>query len=678
MAVAIVLVVLPVVMLVCPQAGRPGVNPHDSKPADTNKLAATQWGKFDWWCTGLLAVSLAALVTLLLLRIWWQPLAPASKTGAAGPGLLPGDSLIWTWLTLGMAALFIVAAALTALAYDKDPQWPGRPFRPFALGFMAPLTLGLAFVTGGIFAAGLNLLLPKLLIGTQFQSTAPAISGISWTAHPLRLPVPTYGFIFALLALAAMAVILAGVAVFWWGIRRWWKMKERSYLSIFYKGEGEQPKAEKRRHRIASSSIKALLPDKADRQRRRIAFSWTKALLPDYVGVAVTALCVAGIAAVAVFDLLALHPAFDSWLPVCAQVGQWLTLAAVVFLYGYTVQAFTDNGKRTQIGVLWDVGTFWPRASQPLAPPCYMERSVPETVNRLRRALGDEYRKDRDRGEFRDRNDRSEPTDPAADSAETGYIEEHIVGELGTEAAARIVLPEQEWVLINGYSQGAEIAAAVIAQLPQGLRDKVSLVTVGCQLRKLYGRAFPAYFGPRCLLDLAGKLSHPPGTDPEAATANVPAEAAGPDLDAATAKLLFEARWSNLIRPSDYLGSYVFQDTMGLNQNRTECYENGDCLVDKRLLDPPRIIPAHGTTPPPIHEHSDYWPDPQAALHTRIAVCEARLLAHYRLGNYCQALEDARELLIYCQEVLGADALATVAARGRVKELTARCNADGK
>src|SRR5262249_53055561 len=99
--VTIVLVALPAVMLLFPQAGRPGVNPHGSKL----KLASVQWGGFDWWCTVPLAASVAALVTLLLARIWWRPIIPSSSTGAAGPtgpGLLPGDGAIWGWLTVGM------------------------------------------------------------------------------------------------------------------------------------------------------------------------------------------------------------------------------------------------------------------------------------------------------------------------------------------------------------------------------------------------------------------------------------------------------------------------------------------------------------------------------------------------------------------------------------------------
>jgi len=648
---AVVLVVLPGLMLLSAQAGRPGVDPNDSKLGDM------KWVRYDWWCTALLVVAGAALVTLLLARIWWRPLTPALPTGQTGPGLLPGDSWIWASLTFTMAALLIMAAALTALARNKATQRLGRAFRPFAAGFMGPLTLGLAFVTGGIFAAGLNLMLPNLLIEKPFQSTAPAVPGVPWANYPLRLPVPAYGFIFAFLGLAATTIVLA-IAALVWGIRKWRKTRRTSHLGIFYKGGAEHWKA--------------------DQQRHRIAFSWTKARLPSHLGVAVTALSLAGIVAVAVFDGLALawNPATQSWLTLLAHAGQWLLLPAVAFLYGYTRQAYKDGGKRRQIGVLWDVGTFWPRASQPLAPPCYMERSVPETVNRLRRALGDRFRDRGNRGcEFKDRKNRYERTDPAADRGEEDYIREHIVGELGA-AAERIVLPTQDWVLINGYSQGTPIAAAVIAQLPQELRDKVTLVTVGCPLRRLYGRAFPAYFGQDCLLDLAGKLT--------------PGQPSSTDLEDAMVRVLPETRWWNLIRPSDYVGSYIFQDTMEVDMaEQMETYKNGDCLVDKRILDPPRIIPFHGTTPPPIHEHSDYWPDPQIAVHTHIAVDEARLQAtpraaipdrlrlhqalagaYMRLGNYRKALKHAEALLLYQEQALGADHPDTLATRASIAAWT--------
>src|SRR5262249_4397510 len=86
--VAVVLLVPPAVLLLFSQTGRPGVNPHDRRPA------AMRWGRFDWWCVALLALSVAALVTLLLARIWWQPITPAQpkgKTPWTGVGLLPGD-----------------------------------------------------------------------------------------------------------------------------------------------------------------------------------------------------------------------------------------------------------------------------------------------------------------------------------------------------------------------------------------------------------------------------------------------------------------------------------------------------------------------------------------------------------------------------------------------------------
>lgn len=136
-------------------------------------------------------------------------------------------------------------------------------------------------------------------------------------------------------------------------------------------------------------------------------------------------------------------------------LGSWLVGAGVVALLTLGRRAYRDASARRTVGILWDVGTFWPRAAHPFAPPCYAERAVPDLTWRM-----------------------------ATWTARTG---------------GRIIL--------SGHSQGTVLAAAAVWQLDPATRRRVALLTYGCPLERLYGRWFPAYFGPPQLRSLHRELS---------------------------------------------------------------------------------------------------------------------------------------------------------------------------
>lgn len=142
-------------------------------------------------------------------------------------------------------------------------------------------------------------------------------------------------------------------------------------------------------------------------------------------------------------------------------------------------------------------------------------------------------------------------------------------------------------MLLTGYSQGSIIAPAVAAQLPLEVREQVALLTLACPARRLYGRAFPAYFGRDQLSALTGLLG---GKGPT-------------------------GRWKNLVRRSDFIGSWVFKCPEA-------CFDD-DYLrnhVDQPCLDPVLLVPDAEPTPPPTHRHSGWWPDPRTRVLGRYLV----------------------------------------------------------
>lgn len=119
----------------------------------------------------------------------------------------------------------------------------------------------------------------------------------------------------------------------------------------------------------------------------------------------------------------------------CLAVAVVLPTAVIL---GRIYAGLTSQGTRRGVGILWDVGTFWPRWFHPLAPPTYSDRAVPALAQRLR---------------------------------------------------------EERVVLLAPHSQGTVIAAAALL-LDEGDEGdegdpRVALLTYGCPWDHLYGEFFP-------------------------------------------------------------------------------------------------------------------------------------------------------------------------------------------
>ncbi len=390
---------------------------------------------------------------------------------------------------------------------------------------------------GGTFAALLDLLAARVL-GT------PVPSGLEQARDAVSVPWPLFAFTAAPIgALVGAGVALALAA-------RTWRRDVRRFTAV---DAGPSLVA---RHYAARTATADERPFR--RSRAAIARAWATGLMADSAGMiagsAAAGLAVAVVTGAAI-SLSYAHAGTDlpAWVHGAAATESLLGLLLAGYLVKLLRSAYRSPDKRRTIGALWDVGTFWPRATHPFAPPCYAERAIPELVDRVRILTGTVAPNDHD---------------PA-----WAQIEAH---ERDADRCPGLAVPTGP-LLLTGYSQGSVIAPTVVAQLPVDTRRRVALLTLACPTRRLYGRAFPAFFGREQL---------------------------------ATLERLLEGRWRNLVRRSDYIGSWIDaplpDDPLSVEPTDVEL----ETRLDQRCLDPVTVTRDDDPSPPPIHRHTGFWPDP--------------------------------------------------------------------
>ncbi|WP_373312593.1 hypothetical protein [Streptomyces candidus] len=439
--------------------------------------------------TLLPATALAALLLSVLYAGWSRP-------GWTSAGRLGGADRAFGLLTLAQLVLILTLGAVAFFLHRGAPV-----ARSAMRGLGGPAVAMLACALGGVMTGGVAQRVADWLDGsaTPGMSTRPAegVAGppvlLTWQASV----IPPLLCVLLLLALR-------------YGVRTWHTRGSlAARVEADYPGENPDPV---RTRRIALARAAASLTDLAPRMLAVLSGATLAlggvALLGAHLYDEVPGRAAKGTPS-----------AVEAFAHTSQALGSWLVGFGFLLFVTWGRRAYRDPKARRTIGILWDVGTFWPRAAHPFAPPCYAERAVPDLTWRM-----------------------------ATWTERTG---------------GRLV--------ISGHSQGSVLSAAALWQLPRRTRRRVALLTYGAPLERLYGRWFPAHFGPDCLRHLHDEV----------------------------------ACWRNLWRHTDPIGGPVRVDPGAGRQP----------VDHDALLDPL----AHGRTrahplPAPVLGHSDYQADPAFAV----------------------------------------------------------------
>lgn len=362
--------------------------------------------------TWLPGAALALLVLAAVHAAWSRP-------GWTSSGRLPGDVTLFRAVSVAEGILVVLLAAISLDLYRRSPE-PRTVLR----GLGGPAVAMLACALGGVMTGGVAQRVADWLDG-------PGSPGMGRSAFIDGPPV-LLSWQASVIPVLLLLLLIPGA---WLGLRTW--LVARRLEPVVDAEYGEPFPDPSRTKRIARIRATAALTDSAPGMLGLVSgatlFLGAGAVIGSWTTGEVPGLALDGSG-----------PFLESVAEAAQSTGSWLVGFGFLVFVACGRRAYRDASARRTIGILWDVGTFWPRAAHPFAPPCYAERAVPDLASRM--------------------------------SGWTGRTRGRLV--------------------ISGHSQGSVLAASAVWQLPARTRSRVALLTYGSPIERLYGRWFPAYFGP--------------------------------------------------------------------------------------------------------------------------------------------------------------------------------------
>ncbi|MFE9690158.1 hypothetical protein [Micromonospora sp. NPDC005806] len=371
----------------------------------------------------------AAMLAVTALTVGYAALPRSRWT--TGPEL-PGYDALVAWLYVSQAALILILAAvvLRQRSRTRTPTFLDGLGAPVVAAFA--VGLGVAYSSAVVYAA--SYYLDRNLNPTP-RRLLP--SGVPPLLPPVAYRWAAMGFFVAVLVTALAAVLRGRLTV---------RRRRRAAMEVLRRDFPDAPPEPQPRVRAVRDAIaRARLTDE----------SWP--LPAAYAVIFVLILGSAGLSLAGIGPReLGLRIGGESLARSVVFISHLGSNLTGLFAVAMAVAALSAHRAKAVgiVGVLWDLATFWPRTTHPLAPPCYTERVVPELIRRIR------------------------------------YLTRH--------GGA---------VVLSGHSHGALLVASAVLQLEPACLERVALLTHANPLRRLYSMVFPAYLGPGTLRDIGDRVN---------------------------------------------------------------------------------------------------------------------------------------------------------------------------